>query len=68
MDLSVRIQKAFEADPLLDLARELFKEGYSEDSFMCDVKKERENGKVIDDVAFIRIRNNLRDLRLGIKK
>jgi len=68
MHLSKRIKNAFEANPLLDLARELLKEGMDEVSFMEAVKEARKNGKIVDDVAVLTIRNYLRDLKLGIKK
>jgi hypothetical protein len=68
MNLSVRILKAFKANPVLDLARELFKEGYTEESFMDAIKEERNKGGIVDDAAFIHVRNYLRDLKLGIEK
>lgn len=68
MNLSKRIRNAFKTNPMLDLARELFKEDYTEESFMDAVVEERNKGGIVDYVAYIRIRNYLRDLRLGIKK
>lgn len=62
MKLSERIKKAFEKNPLYDLALQLFNEGYDSVTFLEAVKKAKEKGEIINEVAMNKVWSHLRDI------
>ena len=63
--LATLCQEAFEANPMADLARKLYREGMRESSFieLCHSSKELQK---LSDVCWCRLNNYLSDLEKGV--
>ena len=62
MKLIDRIQRAYIQDPLLNLARELYEEGYNEALLITEINREKLEGHRISDIALLKIKNHLREI------